>query len=125
MPLQNGANLTKYCTAYRSGRTLGNAENRCLLLEASKTRKVRKRRRERTQTYVTEERANLKKYCTAYRSKQASPKLKNRYPFSTASLYIARHCSLPMKAETSMMRVLSGRWKLVMSASTHLNLYGG
>ena len=28
-------------------------------------------------------------------------------------------------AATSIIKVLSGRWKLVISASTHLNLYGG
>ena len=39
----------------------------------------------------------------------ASPKLKKRYFFSTASLYSARHCSLPIKADTSMMSVLSGK----------------
>ena len=61
--------------------------------------------------------------CTdAYSKKQASPKEKNLYFSSTALLYISRVFSLPRSADTSIMRVLSGKWKLVMSASTVLNL---
>ena len=54
------------------------------VLEASKTRKVRKRRRERTKTYVTEECANLTQYCAAYKMSVASPKEKKRYFSLTA-----------------------------------------
>lgn len=52
----------------------------------------------------------------------ASPKEKNLYFSSTAMLYSSRIFSLPTMAATSIMSVLSGRWKLVMRQSTHLNL---
>ena len=50
----------------------------------------------------------------------ASPKLKKRYFSFTASSYACSTCSRPASAETSMMSVLSGRWKFVTSASIHL-----
>ena len=61
----------------------------------------------------------------SYIKKQLSPKEKNRYRSLTAVLYSSSVFSRPTSADTSMMSVDSGRWKLVMSASTHLNLYGG
>ena len=55
----------------------------------------------------------------------ASPKEKNLYRSFTAVLYALRIFSLPAKADTSIISVLSGRWKFVISASIHLNLYPG
>ena len=55
----------------------------------------------------------------------ASPKEKNLYFSSTAVLYAARICSLLANADTSIKSVDSGRWKLVISASSTLNLYPG
>ena len=52
----------------------------------------------------------------------ASPNEKNLYLSSTAVLYAFKMFSLPASAETSMISVLSGRWKFVISASMHLNL---
>ena len=48
-------------------------------------------------------------YCDAYWMNIASPKEKKRYLFSTASLYALIISSLPARAETSIIRVLSGR----------------
>ena len=55
----------------------------------------------------------------------ASPKLKNLYLLSTASLYAFIMISLLENADTSISKVDSGRWKFVIRQSTHLNLYGG
>lgn len=41
-----------------------------------------------------------------YKNKQASPKEKNLYLFSTATLYISRTFSLPAKAEINIINVL-------------------
>ena len=61
-------------------------------------------------------------YLVFYSKKQASPNEKNLYLSFTASLYISSVFSLPTSADTSIINVLSGKWKLVMSALTHLNL---
>ena len=110
----------------------------CLFLETSRSRRTRKtqptsyslvlepsssRRCEGTyRTYVTE---RQRRNATCYKIKQASPKLKKRYSFSTAYLYTDKISSLPVRQATSIISVLSGRWKLVISASTHFILYGG
>ncbi len=60
-----------------------------------------------------------------YKTSIQSPKEKNLYFSFTASSYSESVFSLPIKAETSITRVDSGKWKLVINASTHLNLYGG
>lgn len=52
----------------------------------------------------------------------ASPKEKKRYFSLTAVSYASIIISLPAKADTSIKRVLSGRWKLVISVSIALNL---
>ena len=52
----------------------------------------------------------------------ASPKLKNRYRSFTASWYAFKMCSRPARAETSITRVDSGRWKLVIRQSRILKL---
>lgn len=49
-----------------------------------------------------------------------SPKLKNRYSPATASLYALNRKSFPVKAETSINKVDSGKWKLVSRLSTTL-----
>ena len=51
----------------------------------------------------------------------ASPKLKNLYFSSTATLYAFKIFSLPASAETNISKVLSGKWKFVMT----LNLPAG
>ena len=52
----------------------------------------------------------------------ASPKEKNLYFSLTASLYTANISSRLHNAETSIIRVLSGKWKFVIRQSTALNL---
>ena len=52
----------------------------------------------------------------------ASPKEKNRYFSSTAFSYAFITLSRPARALISIIRVLSGRWKLVIRASTALKL---
>ncbi len=52
----------------------------------------------------------------------ASPNEKNRYRLRIASSYAARICSFPAKADTSISRVDSGRWKFVISPSIILNV---
>ena len=76
--------------------------------------------RECTKTYMTHRTVTATKGCDAYTIIIASPKEKNRYPSPTATRYALSISSREQSAETSMRRVLSGRWKLVMSASTHL-----
>ena len=56
-----------------------------------------------------------------YKMHILSPKLKNLYFSSTAVLYAFITLSNPAKADTSMISVLSGRWKFVMSPSSTLN----
>ncbi len=75
-----------------------------------------------TPAYTTETKRSTTKYNDGYTISVASPKLKNRYPFSTAYSYTSKISSLPVRQATSIMRVLSGRWKLVTSASTHFIL---
>jgi len=52
----------------------------------------------------------------------ASPNEKKRYFSLTAVSYASIILSLPAKADTSIKRVLSGRWKFVIKLSTALNL---
>ena len=52
----------------------------------------------------------------------ASPKEKNLYFSLTASLYTANISSRLHNAETSIIRVLSGKWKFVIRQSAALNL---
>ena len=54
-----------------------------------------------------------------------SPNEKNLYLFSTAVLYTFIVLSKPINADTSIISVDFGKWKLVIKASTTLNLYGG
>jgi hypothetical protein len=51
----------------------------------------------------------------------ASPNEKNRYRSRTAVSYACSTCSRPARADTSIKRVLSGRWKFVISPSSILN----
>lgn len=55
----------------------------------------------------------------------ASPKLKNLYRSCTATSYACMIFSFPASADTSISNVDSGRWKFVIRASIHLNLYPG
>ena len=55
----------------------------------------------------------------------ASPKLKNLYLFSIASLYALNIKSFPAIALTNIINVDSGRWKFVISPSAILNAYPG
>lgn len=55
----------------------------------------------------------------------ASPKEKKRYFSLTASLYAFKIKSLPAKAETSIIKVDLGKWKLVIKASIASYLYPG
>lgn len=62
------------------------------------------------------------KSCARHNISIASPKEKNLYFSLTASLYTANISSRLHNAETSIIRVLSGKWKLVIRQSTALNL---
>lgn len=64
------------------------------------------------------------KYSTAscYLMNIASPKEKKRYFSFIATLYAFKIISLLDKAETSIIKVLCGRWKLVTRASTNRNV---
>ena len=55
----------------------------------------------------------------------ASPKLKNLYRSLTASSYALSTFSRPASADTSIIKVDSGRWKFVISASSTLKRYPG
>ena len=82
-----------------------------------------------TQERLTVARDNLINSATkiydVYKIKHASPKEKKRYFSPTAYLYTSKISSLPVKQDTSIIKVLSGRWKLVINPSTHFILYGG
>ena len=84
-----------------------------------------KNSRARARVFIDMLNFERKKFTHIYFINIASPKLKNLYLFFTAVSYKPRICSLPVSAATSIMSVLSGKWKFVISASTHLNLYGG
>ena len=51
----------------------------------------------------------------------ASPNEKNLYRSAIASRYAASVFPRPANADTSIIRVLSGKWKFVISPSMHLN----
>lgn len=78
--------------------------------------------RARTFLYVTEGCRSVTTKCEAYKSRHASPKEKNLYLFSTAKLYNSSIFSLPVIDATSITKVDFGKWKFVISESTHLNL---
>ena len=91
---------------------------RMFVLEPSKDARREDNPRERTMTYVTDGCRSATKYCDGYKTNMASPKLKKRYCSLTAMLYSSSVFSLPMNAETNIIKVLSGKWKLVISPFT-------
>ncbi len=64
-------------------------------------------------------------YCAAYWMNILSPKEKNLYLSFTATLYAFITFLCPANALTSIIRVLSGKWKLVISPSIALKRYPG
>ena len=64
-------------------------------------------------------------YCVVYWMNILSPKEKNLYLSLTATLYAFITFLCPANALTSIIRVLSGRWKLVISPSIALKRYPG
>ena len=65
------------------------------------------------------------KIILTYSNNIQSPNEKNLYFSSTAVLYKCIVLLRPAKADTSIISVDLGKWKLVISASTTLNSYGG